>query len=108
MNREIAHYVVIIKHNMTNYYPKKKHLETIAGILREAQTDAYKRGGVAGRIIVECIRKDLSDYFSTTNPDFDPKRFREMVEGEEIIHTPNCRRGTDKNNHFFCIKQKRQ
>ena len=23
-----------------------------------------------------------------------------------VIHTPNCRRGEDKNNHFFCSKQK--
>ena len=34
------------------------------------------------------------------------KEFEEMIksqkETEKQLHTPNCQRGTCKNNHFFC------
>ena len=65
---------------MTNYQPKKKIIVAIAEILR-----AYRgiRNDDQDKF-VDQITEDLSDYFASINPDFDPKRFREMVEGKEM------------------------
>lgn len=53
--------------------------------------------------------------FDTPLEDFITDLLKEAVEAErarleslipekkeKTIHTPNCQRGTDKNNHFFC------
>lgn len=64
---------------MTNYQPKKKHIEAIAGILNDNREFSQNHISTVDRVV-----EMLSDYFASINPDFDPKRFREMVEGEDV------------------------
>jgi len=67
--------------------------------------------------VVNRLTGELSKYFASINPDFDPKKFREMVEGDVFINCSRCKgrhlsgevcemvEGEKKRDTFFLPRQ---